>query len=269
MTLGSLAQTYDGLPKNATATTTPTGLTVSITYDGSTNPPVQAGSYETIGTIAAVNYNGSATDTLVIAQAEADVTLSDMIQTYDGTPKSVTVTTIPGGLSVTVTYDGSTNRPVSTGSYAVVATITEVNYQGSGSDTLVISGGATNTPFEDWLESRALDPQSTDYGETADMDGDGMTTYEEYIADTAPDQSNSVLQLTGDYLKAGDAGGETGRIEFTFPASTGRFYQLEYLSDLEGSPVVSNLGWGVPGWIITNETTGTWFGAVRVRLTAP
>src|SRR5207248_5819059 len=35
VTLSSLSQTYDGTAKHATATTTPTGLNVEFTYDGS------------------------------------------------------------------------------------------------------------------------------------------------------------------------------------------------------------------------------------------
>ena len=42
VTLDDLAQTYDGTAKSATATTTPTGLTVVITYDGNTTAPTAA-----------------------------------------------------------------------------------------------------------------------------------------------------------------------------------------------------------------------------------
>ena len=267
--LGSLAATYDGSPVSATATTTPTGLPVSITYDGATNLPVNAGSYEAVGTINDGNYFGGATDTLVIAKAEADVTLSDMIHVYDGTPKSATVTTVPVGLSVAITYGGSTNPPVFTGSYAVVATVVEANYDGSGSDTMVISGGAvTNTPFEIWLQDRALDPEDSRYEETADDDGDGMTTYEEYVADTDPTMSGSLFALTSTYTLA-IASNDTGTIRIMFPASTGRWYQLEYVTNLFNSTVIRNLGQGVPGMVITNETPGRWFGAIRVFLEDP
>ena len=43
VTLGSLNQTYNGTAKPATATTTPSGLAVSITYNGSANDPDQCG----------------------------------------------------------------------------------------------------------------------------------------------------------------------------------------------------------------------------------
>ena len=64
--LGDLLQTYDGAPKNASATTAPPGLVVELTYDGSTNAPVDAGSYTVVGIINDAQYQGGATNTLVI-----------------------------------------------------------------------------------------------------------------------------------------------------------------------------------------------------------
>jgi hypothetical protein len=69
VTLGNLSQTYNGTAKSVTATTTPSGLTVNLTYSGSANAPTNAGSYTVIGTITDANYQGSATNTLVINDA--------------------------------------------------------------------------------------------------------------------------------------------------------------------------------------------------------
>jgi hypothetical protein len=66
-----LSQTYNGTARSATATTTPVGLTVNFTYNGSANAPTNAGSYTVIGTINDANYQGSATNMLVINQATA------------------------------------------------------------------------------------------------------------------------------------------------------------------------------------------------------
>jgi rhamnogalacturonan endolyase len=57
---------------------------------------------------------------------------------YDGSPEAATATTLPAGLSVTFTYNGSPLAPTLPGSYAVVATIDDPNYAGSASGTLVI-----------------------------------------------------------------------------------------------------------------------------------
>ena len=51
VSLGNLAQTYTGSPLAATATTSPTGLTVGFTYDGSATAPTAAGSYAVVATI--------------------------------------------------------------------------------------------------------------------------------------------------------------------------------------------------------------------------
>jgi hypothetical protein len=64
--LANLNQTYTGSALNATATTTPSGLTVNLTYNGSANAPTNVGSYAVIGTVVDPNYAGSATNTLVI-----------------------------------------------------------------------------------------------------------------------------------------------------------------------------------------------------------
>ena len=70
---------------------------------------------------------------------EATVTLGSLTHTYDGTAKTATATTDPAGLSVDLTYDGSSTAPVNAGSYAVVGTIVDDNYEGSASGTLVIN----------------------------------------------------------------------------------------------------------------------------------
>ena len=68
-----------------------------------------------------------------------------MIQTYDGTAKSVAVTTAPPGLTVDVTYNGSTHAPTNAGSYTVIGTIDDPDYQGSATNTLLVGKAATTT----------------------------------------------------------------------------------------------------------------------------
>jgi hypothetical protein len=147
VTLGSLSATYDGTPKSATAMTTPVGLTVGLTYDGSATAPTNAGSYAVVGTISHANYQGSASGTLVIGKATATVTLGNLSATYDGSAKSVTATTTPVGLTVGFTYDGSATAPSNAGSYAVIGTVSNANYQGSGNGTLVIAKAAQSITF--------------------------------------------------------------------------------------------------------------------------
>src|SRR5207247_7950524 len=69
--------------------------------------------------------------------------LSNLIQGYDGSPKPVTVTTSPAGLSgVSITYNGSATAPANIGSYSVVASLTNANYNASNATgTLTITTG--------------------------------------------------------------------------------------------------------------------------------
>ena len=144
VTLGDLSQTYDGTAKSASATTTPAGLTVNFTYNGSPNAPTNAGTYLVVGTVSDALYAGSASNSLVIAQAPATVTLGSLSQTYNGTARSATATTTPPGLTVDFTYNGSPNPPTNVGTYVVIGTVVDNNYFGSATNNLVIS--LNNTP---------------------------------------------------------------------------------------------------------------------------
>ncbi|MDP2138299.1 MAG: MBG domain-containing protein, partial [Candidatus Didemnitutus sp.] len=139
VTLGDLGATYSGAPHSATATTSPAGLAVSFTYDGSATAPTDAGSYAVVGTINDALYQGTASGTLTIGRAAATVTLGSLAHTYDGTAKSATATTNPAGLTVGFTYDGGGIVPTNAGSYAIVGTISHANHQGSAGGTLVIA----------------------------------------------------------------------------------------------------------------------------------
>ncbi len=105
VSLGNLKQTYDGKPKPAVSTTTPGGLTVIFTYDGSDQAPVNAGSYQIVGTIQEANYEGSATAVMTIAKAPQKITFDPLpVMTYSETSFTVTASVSSG---LTATYDSS------------------------------------------------------------------------------------------------------------------------------------------------------------------
>jgi hypothetical protein len=87
------------------------------------------------------NWNAAADATNVfdVTKAVATVSLGALSQTYNGTPRNVTVQTVPSGLTVVVNYDGVTNIPVNAGSYAIVAAVDDTTYQGQASGTLVVA----------------------------------------------------------------------------------------------------------------------------------
>jgi hypothetical protein len=137
--LGGLEQAYDGNPKSATADTTPGSYTVDFTYDGVSTEPTEVGSYVVVGTINDPVYAGSASGTLLISQGVATVVLGDLAQAYDGLPKSATATTSPGTYAVDITYNGFPEAPSNIGVYTVDATVSDLNYAGSATGTLVIA----------------------------------------------------------------------------------------------------------------------------------
>ncbi|MEO5914566.1 MAG: MBG domain-containing protein [Luteolibacter sp.] len=83
----------------------------------------------------------SVMNVLSVGKAASTVTLGNLAASYDGNPKVVTATTVPAGLSVTATYNGSATAPSASGTYAVQATVTDANYAGTATGSLVISGG--------------------------------------------------------------------------------------------------------------------------------
>ncbi|MFC7666978.1 MBG domain-containing protein [Hymenobacter humi] len=152
LALGASTFTYDGDAKEVAVTTTPAGLSgAAITYDGSATAPANAGSYDLVATLTNPNYSApNATGTLVIEKADASssIALAGLSQTYTGAPRLATAsTTVSGTSSFTFTYALLTNgvagtasaaAPTNAGSYAVVATLSNANYSGSATGTLVI-----------------------------------------------------------------------------------------------------------------------------------
>ena len=141
ITLNILSGTYDydGDPYEITATTKPTNLSYIVTYNGSTTPPTNAGTYTVVATINDNFYQGSVTGTFTIEQLSTTITLSNLTQTYDGNPKPVTISIPLTNINYTVTYNGSMTPPTDVGTYNVVVTINDPNYQGTKTATLTIA----------------------------------------------------------------------------------------------------------------------------------
>jgi hypothetical protein len=137
--------------------------TPAVTFTGALSRVAgeNAGTYAiTQGTLAAANYTITFVPAdFTITKDTATVALSNLIQVRDGTPKAVTVTTVPTSLSVDVTYDGLSTVPSAYGTYAVVATVNDTNYQGSASGTLYILESHSLTLKPGWnLVSFNLQP---------------------------------------------------------------------------------------------------------------
>jgi gliding motility-associated-like protein len=77
---------------------------------------------------------------LTITKATATVQITNLLQNVNGTPRPVTVATMPVGLSVNILYNGSTTVPSVKGTYTVLATINDINYQGSATEPYLLNG---------------------------------------------------------------------------------------------------------------------------------
>jgi hypothetical protein len=89
------------------------------------------------------NYNaaGQVIESVIAQKAAATITLSNLTQVFDGSPKFASASTTPPGLTVNLTYSQNGNpvsSPTSMGAYAVSAVISDANYQGSTTGTLNI-----------------------------------------------------------------------------------------------------------------------------------
>ncbi|MEI7436621.1 MAG: MBG domain-containing protein, partial [bacterium] len=82
VTLEALVQSYNGAARSVTATTTPTGLPVAITYAGLAWAPTNAGSYAVAATITDSNYTGVTNGILLVNKLSVVLT---GVRTYDGT----------------------------------------------------------------------------------------------------------------------------------------------------------------------------------------
>ncbi len=137
VTLSNMTQIYTGSPLTPTATTSPSGL--AVTWTGA--PDTNAGTYPVTATVNDPNYTGSATGNFVINKAAATVTLSNMTQTYSGSPLTPTATTTPSGLPITWTGTPDTNA----GTYPVTAAVNDPNYTGSANGSFVINKASSTT----------------------------------------------------------------------------------------------------------------------------
>ncbi len=130
-----LAQTYDGNAKAVTVTPSDQNATYDVTYNGNSNPPVNAGTY-TVTVRANGNYTGEQKATLVIGKATPHGDLSDISRSYTyGDSVNATVSGLTAGANATITYAGTgiyvpqQEAPKNAGSYTAILTVSGENYE--------------------------------------------------------------------------------------------------------------------------------------------
>ena len=133
----------------------------------------------------------------------AIVTLGNLNQIYDGTAKSVSVTTAPPGLTVNLTYNGSINAPTNIGNYTVIGTVIDAYYKGSATNTLAISDKITAIVILDNL-SQTYDGTAKNVSITTDPPGLTVNlTYNGSASAPTNEGSYTVIGIINDAQYAG------------------------------------------------------------------
>jgi hypothetical protein len=195
VTLGNLSQTYDGTAKSASASTNPTGLSVSTTYNGSPTIPIAVGNYSVAATITNTNYSGSSTGTLNIAKATPVFSnLSAPNINFGATPTNLGGTIKLGSLiptgNISITLNGVTQTAVIDGLGNFTSSFTTSNLAVSGSPYVISYGYAGNTNFNNVSDATKI-----------------LTVIQTYTAwDTNIDGSVNVLDMISVSQHMGESG---------------------------------------------------------------
>lgn len=168
----------------------------TATLDGAGTVVVRASQPGDSNHLAAADVEQS----FIVAKAAATVTLGTLSAMFDGQAKPITATTIPPGRDVIVTYNGSASAPSAVGSYAVVATLNDFNYQGSATDTLVIARRSFTDPVTGWLATNATTLSGADTSSPLLNAGNGSGTSGASVAFFARITPH-VLSTVGDTLQ--------------------------------------------------------------------
>ena len=148
------------------------------------------------------NFNGSNSSpiTQTVNKATATVTLSNLNQTYTGSPLMPTATTSPSGLTVTWTGAPQTN----VGSYPVTAAVNDANYQGSATGTFTVNKAPATVTLSNLTQTytgSALTPTATTSpsGLTVTWTGAPQTNAGSYPVTAAVNDANYQGSATGTF----------------------------------------------------------------------
>jgi hypothetical protein len=166
VTLSGLTATYDGAAHAATATTTPVGLAVTITYDGLATVPTNAGNYVVVA-ITDGDYAGSTAGLLVIAKAPLSVIAAnaERAKSMANPVFTGTLTGVVAGDGITATYASSADATTAVGTYgpaspqAITPTLVDPNGKLPNYTVTTTNGTLTillDTPTITWATPSAI-----------------------------------------------------------------------------------------------------------------
>ena len=112
-----------------------------VTYDGSTEPPTEVGTYAVSVVVDDSDVIGSESGTLTVLPRLVTITLGNLVQTYTSEP--IPVTYSPDyPRPIVILYDGLSDPPIEAGEYTVFAYVDQtssLNYVGTTTATLTIN----------------------------------------------------------------------------------------------------------------------------------
>jgi uncharacterized delta-60 repeat protein len=254
VTVQDPSPTYDGGPKRAVVSVSP-AVAFTTRYNGSTVLPTNAGTYAVNVTLLDANYSGGGSGVLTIRKAGATMSLANLTQTFDGTPRSVTATTTPAGLPVVLTYNGVSAAPTAAGTYAVVATIDAPNHTGSASGTLIIAGTGPSITMQPASESVTAGANVT-FSVVASENGGGTLRYQWFFNGT-PLAGATSATLALDAVRAAQAGAYSVVVTNDLGNVTSASATLSVQAGAHAGVYLGTLGGGTGSFALTIRPDGT------------
>ncbi|MDO1446106.1 MBG domain-containing protein [Rhodocytophaga aerolata] len=252
--LGELTQTYSGIALIPSTKTIPAGLPVSLSYNDLATTPVNAGIYTVNASINNPNYKGKAQGIFTISKAAATILLTNTQQTYTGTPTSVIATTSPAGLLFNVAYNNTSFAPTNAGTYQVSATITNPNYEGAATGTLVINKASQTIELE-----HIGDKYFGDTGFTLLAKASSQLPVDYSIVKGAAIIANNVINLTGAgqvTIRISQAGNENymaATIERTICVKPGKPIITSSQANTDNSYILTSSSQEGNEWLLNGE----------------
>ena len=116
--------------------------------------------------------------------------------------------------------------------------------------------------YEAWLAKMGANvvPGAAYEARHGDSDGDGISNWQEYLANTNPNDPDAYFQVTATLDRAGNV------LLTSDGFSASRRYVLLTYRDLNADPEETDLGAGKAGMVLTNKMSGTGFLRVKVRM---
>lgn len=151
LSFSGLSQTYTGGLLSPGVTTSPAGLSFSLTLNGTSGGKIDAGSYSALANINDPNWNSTLiSGTFNITTAAASISVGNLNQTFDSTLKSVSVTTNPLGLNTITTYS---HPPLHAGPDTVITVLNDPNHTATPDTSILMIAQAI--PVVTWATPSA------------------------------------------------------------------------------------------------------------------